>query len=188
MPYSKPSQDTCSVRQFESRSTMEGTVPTLALSLKTFSENDNWDRVHQLYRNTAWLLSQMGSAVPWASRPGSRRQLTPACLPPAHLTHPTESALLPQDLPVPSPGSSAAAGFLLLFVVYTIAIWDLLIRFAKDSVKLKPLNSYKHQGVHHPKFGLSFRIGSSYFPLIILFSELKTCLQQRIALSTHIPA
>lgn len=46
--------------------------------------------------------------------------------------------------------------------------YDLLIRFPKDSVKLKSgsLNSHKHQGMHQPKSGLSLRTGSSFLPLL----------------------
>lgn len=61
---------------------------------------------------------------------------------------------------------------------------DLLIRSPEDSVKLKPgpLNSHKHQGMHLPKVGLSWRIGSFFLPLTILLSELK-----RSASSTSLP-
>lgn len=42
---------------------------------------------------------------------------------------------------------------------------DLLMRFPKDSVKLKPgpLSSHKHQGMQQPKSELSLRSGSSFF-------------------------
>lgn len=95
----------------------------------------------------------------------------------------TESAFLPQDPPIPSQAPLLPSSCLCLRCTQLLSgrisrqkPYDLLIRFPKDSVKLKPgpRNSYKQSTDAPVQMGPPLRTGSSFpHPLTILLSELK---------------
>lgn len=198
MPYSKQSQANCWVWTFKFTLTTDRILSYFCISPSRSLINRTIQLSYTNYLQTwivfslAWVLLRLGP-------PDQRAEGSSGCE--SSPSIPDSSGLSQHTCPRTClyPPEAPFAAVFLLCLRYTQLLserisrrkpYDLLIRFPKDSVKLKPgaRNSHKHQGTQEPKFGLSLRTSSSFFFFFcnhsLIWAE-ETCLQQKTALSTR---